>query len=88
MRECKVEGYSIAVAAKHKWLTRKLGWIGRVGAPDRIFIRDGRIVIIEFKAPGKPPRKSQDREIKRMLRYGAEVYIVDSMERVDEILTP
>ena len=46
-------------AERNGWLQFKFETPGRRAAPDRIFIKDGQIVFIEFKAPGKTPRLDQ-----------------------------
>jgi len=62
------------------WLARKLKWIGRVGAPDRLFAKGGRTIFVEFKKPGETPAPHQVREHARMKAAGIEVYVVDSTE--------
>ena len=55
-------------------------WIGRRDAPDRLFIRNGSVVFVEFKAPGEKPRSSQEREHKLMLGYGCRVLVIDNFD--------
>lgn len=76
--ESAVENPVVVRAERDGWFVRKLGWIGRRGAPDRLFIRCGRVVFIEFKDRGKEPTLLQKQEHKRMLQSGAEVYVCDS----------
>ena len=73
-------------AEKAGWFVRKLAWPGRIGAPDRVFIKDGRVVWIEFKDAGKRPRKSQELEHDRMKAAGAEVYWCDNVIEALQIL--
>ena len=47
--------------------------------PDRLFMKDGRVVFIEFKAPDKPPRPGQDRRLKELRDNGFEAYLVDDV---------
>jgi hypothetical protein len=61
------------------WLVRKVSWPGRRAAMDHVFVRDGRTVWIEFKAPGKEPDELQRREIGRFLDAGADVYVIDNV---------
>ena len=79
MRESYIEKKACEIATKHGWLTRKLKFIGRDGAPDRMFIRDGRVLFVEFKAPGKVPRPEQEHEIHALKTFGALVAVVDSI---------
>lgn len=80
---------------------RKVKWIGRPGAPDRIVmlpmqynIMNGfrqvaaseRTIWVELKAPGAKPEPHQLREHARMRKMGQRVEVVDSYERVEEIL--
>lgn len=56
------------------------------GVPDRIFIRDGQIFFIEFKAPGKIPTMLQKHIIGLMKLYGADVFVVDEIEQLEGII--
>lgn len=60
------------------WIVRKVRWIGRRNCMDRFFLKDGRIVLIEMKAPGKAPNANQQREIDLFLAAGAEVHVCDT----------
>jgi len=80
MLESYVENKVCEWAKKNGWLVRKLQWIGREGAPDRLFLKNGCFLLIEFKQPGKKPRPSQRAEIKRLRQYGAKVAVVDNVE--------
>lgn len=80
---------------------RKVRWIGRSGAPDRLvmlpgtlFARNGvttpvdipQTIWVELKAPGRKPTAAQAREHERMRKMGQRVEVVDSYERIEEIL--
>lgn len=65
---------------------RKVKWIGRNGAPDRLVMISYRTVWVELKAPGEKPRPSQMREHERMRAMGQRVEVIDSFEGVDEVL--
>lgn len=67
-------------AKKTGWLNRKLSWIGRHGAPDRFFAKDGRIVLMELKRPGGRPTDNQTKEIGLLLGAGVEVHLVDDID--------
>jgi hypothetical protein len=79
-RESSIENAVCNYAKAHGWLVRKVQWIGRVGAPDRMFARSGRVVFIEFKAPGRPARPTQAREIERLRKEGIEAWLCDDAE--------
>ena len=64
-----------------KWVSPSMS-----GVPDRIvFLPGGKIIFVELKRPGERPTALQDRIIEILRRLGADVRVVDSMEKVDEI---
>lgn len=76
---------------------RKVKWIGRSGAPDRLLMLpytvngDGRMnlpktIWVELKAPGKKPEPHQLREHARMRKMGQRVEVIDSYEQIEELL--
>lgn len=76
---------------------RKVEWIGRSGAPDRLLMlpprpakRDmvsrDRTIWVELKAPGKKPEPHQLREHARMRNMGQRVEVIDSYEQIEELL--
>lgn len=98
-REAEIEDYLVLKAAALGGEVRKLRWIGRVGAPDRLVMLPEKVFgkgsdhvipaerfLVELKAPGKKPRGSQLREHDRLRKFGWRVEVVDSFERVDEVL--
>lgn len=86
MIESPLEEWACGLAADNGWLVRKLKWIGRRNAPDRLFVKQGRVVFIEFKRPGATARPTQGRELDRLLSAGAEAYVVDNPLRALDIL--
>lgn len=85
------------LAEIYGWLRRKVKWIGRRNAPDDIFGRafvepckhcgaHGRVLLIEFKRPGKKPNITQRREIARLREAGFEVHVVDNVLDAERIL--
>jgi hypothetical protein len=79
MRESYIEKQVVDYAKSRGWFVRKLQWIGVDGAPDRIFIKDGVVVFIEFKAPGKKPKLRQEQEAEIIRYHGVGVYVVDAI---------
>jgi hypothetical protein len=57
---------------------RKLRWEGRNGAPDYFVVLNGKVWLIECKAPGKRPRASQMLEFERLLQAGINVLVIDN----------
>lgn len=70
------------------WKVKKISFPGSRGALDRMFVKDGRIVFIEFKRPGKLKNTStsQDDTIKELTEAGAECHVVDTPLAVYRIL--
>ncbi len=86
MHESTIEQYLVERVKALGGECRKLKWIGRNGAPDRIVMLPDRTVWVELKAPGEKCRPHQIREHERMRRMGQRVEVVDSFEGVDEVL--
>lgn len=94
IRERDVESYLVKRVRMLGGEVRKVQWIGRRGAPDRLVMLPGRdhlgdwlgTIWVEVKAPGKTPEPHQLREHKRMRDMGQRVVVVDSFEAVDELL--
>jgi hypothetical protein len=80
IRERDIEKKVTDWAKKNSWLTYKFVSPSNRGVPDRVFIRAGIIIWIEFKAPGKVPTPLQAQTIKKMKAQGCEVYVCDSVE--------
>ena len=57
------------------------------GVPDRIVLfPGGRMGFVELKAPGKKLRPLQMRRMAQLSRLGFLVFVVDEVERIDEVL--
>lgn len=78
MIESPIEDLVCEKAESTGWIVRKLKWVGRRNGMDRFFLKDGRIVLIEFKRPDGKPRATQQREIDLFQSAGAEVYVIDN----------
>ena len=79
--EFAIERKVCAHAKKLGWIVRKVQFIGRRGAPDRMFLREGEIAFIEFKAPDDGVlSEHQKREIKLLRDLGFTVEIIDNEE--------
>jgi hypothetical protein len=84
--ESKIEQDICEFAKRHDWLVRKLSWIGRRGAPDRLFIRKGVAIFAEIKQRGKRATVQQEREHKRLRDQGMLVHVWDNVNDAFEIL--
>ncbi|MBU3810680.1 MAG: VRR-NUC domain-containing protein [Candidatus Niameybacter stercoravium] len=78
-----------------QYLTKKVKSIGGlslkltalIGIPDRLVLLPGGICIfVELKAPGESPRRIQLKRMQQLRVLGFKVYVVDSYERVDEVM--
>lgn len=92
MRESVIEKYLVKRVKELGGEVRKVQWIGRRGAPDRLVMlpvddwgRDTTLWV-ELKAPGKKPEPHQLREHARLRAMGQRVEVVDSLEGVEELL--
>lgn len=65
--------------------TRKVKWIGRDGAPDRLILANGGIWV-ELKAPGEKPRANQKLELEALTKAGMTAYCIDSLEQIDTLI--
>lgn len=86
MLEYHVEQKAIKRAKECGFICRKVQWIGRRGAPDRLFSRaDTGPFFVEFKAPGKTLDPHQIREIAKLRAAGLRVHVVDSLVGAHEL---
>lgn len=91
-RESEIEKYLVERVKALGGEVRKVKWIGRTGAPDRLVMLPYKVdrlpttVWVELKSPGEKAKPHQAREHERMRRMGQRVEVVDSFERVDEVL--
>ncbi|MHA6905449.1 VRR-NUC domain-containing protein [Ralstonia syzygii subsp. celebesensis] len=94
MRESDIEDYLVTRVKVMGGEVRKVQWIGRNGAPDRLVMLPARPQIwFELKAPGKAAtfpanahERVQHREHERMRAMGQRVEVVDSYAGVDKVL--
>lgn len=85
-RESEIENYLVERVRDLGGETRKVRWIGRNGAPDRLVMLPGISFWVELKAPGEKVKPHQAREHERMRKYGQRVDVVDSFDGVEAIL--
>lgn len=86
MAERDVVGYLMDRVRDSGGEVRKCRWIGRNGAPDLRVLLPGRAFWVEAKAGKKGPTPAQSREHTRMRAAGEIVWVIDSFEKVDEVL--
>lgn len=86
VREVKIENAAVQWAKLNGWWVAKFTSPGKRAVPDRLFIKDGRHVFIEFKKVGEVPTEQQEKRHRDMRKHGAEVHWADSVEQVRGIL--
>ena len=82
IRERDIEKYLVKRVKEAGGEIRKVAWLGRRGAPDRVVFLHGSHWV-ELKAPGEKPRPEQTREHTRMGDKGAHVHILESFTDVN-----
>ncbi len=87
MLERDIEKYLVRNVKKMGGITFKFTSPGNAGVPDRIVLIGGKMFFVELKAPGKSVRPLQKKQIDRITAQGQTVYIADSFEWVDTILS-
>lgn len=100
MKEADIEAYLCKRVRAAGGDVRKVQWIGRKGAPDRLVMVPGwhsaarSTIWVELKAPGlaalfphTPHERQQAREHERMREMGQRVVVIDSFAGVDELLS-
>lgn len=84
VKESDIEKYLVDSLKPLGCVQRKLKWIGRRSAPDRVIFYHGRTYLVEVKRPGGKPRLEQVREHNLLRAQGIDVTIIDTKEGVDE----
>ena len=85
-RESVIENYLIRKVKALGGQLRKVRWIGRNGAPDRLVLMEGDHAFVELKRPKKKAEAHQAREHAILRWAGFKVYVCDTQEEVDEVL--
>jgi len=87
MREKYVEQKLIQAVRQNGGLALKFVSPGFNGVPDRLLLfPGGRVAFCEVKAPGQRPRPLQLRRIGQLRTLGFRVFVVDSEEKIGEML--
>lgn len=100
MRESQIEKHLVKRVKELGGEVRKVQWVGRRGAPDRLVMFPTKLTMddhidrgwwrrtcwVELKAPGVKPEPHQLREHRRMRAMGQRVVVIDSIEGVEELL--
>lgn len=85
--EAIVETYLLRRVAELGGETRKLQYVGRNGAPDRMLLfPGGRVFFVECKRPKGKAEKHQLRELESLKGLGFVAVVIDTKEDVDLFL--
>lgn len=88
MRESKIERYLNKRVASLGGISIKIKFHGRRNCPDRLVLFPPHVYFtVETKAPGKKPSKAQDREHKKLNKFGATVFAPNTLEGVDAVIS-
>jgi len=79
MRESAIETTVSRYATTKGWLAYKFSSPNRRGVPDHLYLKDGKTIFIEFKAPGKKLTKLQIHTCAKIMAQNFEVYRIDSI---------
>jgi hypothetical protein len=93
-RESDVEDYLELRVAQAGGETRKVQWVGRKSAPDRlVLLPDRPMFFVEVKHPNggilfpkNAHEEAQHREHERLRAYGVTVYVIWKYEHVEGLL--
>ena len=89
MRESAIEAELVRRVKAVGGRTRKVRWLCRSGAPDRLIWWPGpRAAFVEVKAAGKDVdwRSPQGREITTLREDGWAVYVLNDVSQIDRII--
>jgi Holliday junction resolvase len=79
MRESEIENKVCSYGKKQGFIVEKF-CPKTNGYPDRIFLKNGCVFFIEFKAKGKTPTKLQNHRIETLKASGFDVFVVDNVD--------
>lgn len=92
MRERDIEHYLVKRVKAMGGECRKVQWVGRNSAPDRLLMLPrsetaiwSNTIWVELKATGVKPGPGQLREHQRMRAMGQRVEVIDSLEAVEDL---
>ena len=86
MGEIKIEKRCRDYAIAKSWLAYKFTSPGNIGVPDRIFIKAGKVLFVEFKAPGETSTPLQTLQQNYLIQEQMHVYEIDSFDEFKMML--
>lgn len=84
--ERDVEGDACKWAKKEGWLSYKFTSPSRRAVPDRVFIKDGIVVWVEFKKKGKKPTTLQNKRGRDISEHGGLWFWTDDLDHFKNTL--
>ena len=87
MLEKEIEGQLVKSVKAKNGLCLKFNCLSMNGVPDRIILMPfGKFCFVEVKAPGKKLRPLQMKRKKQFESLGFDVYVIDDITRIDELV--
>lgn len=86
MKESEIESRGTKLLEQHGWWQFKIEAASKNGIPDRLYIREGRHVFIEWKADVGQPTRQQLRRHAEICLHGGEVRIARGLEDIRDLL--
>lgn len=88
LTEAALEKYSKKECKKAGIANYKFTSPAKRGVPDQLWIFCSRVVFVELKTPAKTGRLSplQIHELNILIEQGAEIYVIDEYEQIDELI--
>lgn len=84
-RESRIERKAKLLAQQLGWFQVKVEKTSVRGFPDRLFIRNGKTIYVEFKNETGRLSEEQVRVITQMREHGAWVYVISTLEEANAI---
>lgn len=87
MLEKEIESQLVKSVKAKNGLCLKFNCLSMNGVPDRIILMPfGKFCFVEVKAPGKKLRPLQMKRKKQFESLGFDVYVIDEITRIDELV--
>jgi|TARA_R110000803_G_scaffold66841_1_gene128433 Holliday junction resolvase-like predicted endonuclease len=88
LTEKHLQNYLFKLAEANGIYCRKMETTARRGFPDVMMIHNGKVVFVELKSPstGGSLSKLQERELKRLSKAGANTFVTNTKEGVDNVV--
>lgn len=86
MKESDIEQRHREDAEADGWFVDKIMRTSRNSFPDRFYAKAGRVVLIEWKKPGKPLSAQQRLRHTQLRDAGVEVHVIDNVKDANRVL--